>query len=378
MWVRRLWLHDFRSYSSLDVQLSPTFTAVVGGNGSGKTNLIEAVAWLASLSSFRGASADTLVRQGTAAAVIRAEVEREGRDLLIEAELTAGGRNRVRINRQVLRRSRELLGALRVTVFTPDDLVVVKGGPGERRRFLDDAVVACDPRQDASRIELERILRQRNALLKTAAGSLDDDAAFTLDVWDTKLAEVGETIVAARLDLLNRLTPLASQAYAALSGSERASGLELAYHSEWRAMGMAEALRRGRANDVRRGVSTVGPHRDDVLLSLNDLPARAYASQGEQRTLALALRLATHRVVTDVTGSPPVLLLDDVFSELDNDRSSALLANLPPGQMVMTTASKLPAGAKPDVILEISDGGARVADSTAGGNAAGGDADVVD
>lgn len=359
--------------------MSSTFTAVVGGNGSGKTNLIEALAWLANLSSFRGASADMLVRRGSTAAVVRAEVERDGREILIEAELSGGGRNRVRVNRQILRRSRDLLGALRVTVFTPDDLVVVKGGPGDRRRFLDDAVVACDPRHDAARIEMERVLRQRNALLKTAAGSLDDAAAFTLDVWDTKLTEVGAALVAARFDLLDRATPLAAEAYATLSGARRASQLELVYESAWHATGLAEALRQGRANDVRRGVSTVGPHRDDVLLSLDGLPARSYASQGEQRTLALALRLAVHRVVTDVTGSPPVLLLDDVFSELDPDRARALLTNLPTGQMVMTTASNLPVDAKPDLVLEITDGDAHVAGGASmAPKIPNGTADVVD
>lgn len=367
MWIRRLWLRDFRSYTSAEVVLSPALTAVVGNNGAGKTNLIEAIAWLATLSSFRGASSDAMIRRGQPAAVIRAEVEREGRELLIEAELSASGRKRVQVNRQALRRGRDLLGALRVTVFSPDDLDVIKGGPSERRRFIDDALVAYEPRHDALRVELDRVLRQRNALLRSAAGSLDETARFTLEVWNTKLVEVGETLADARAALLEKLRPVVSETYASLAGgsssgpggcaapdgSNHRAVIGLAYRSEWREQGLAEALRRAQADDIRRGVSTVGPHRDEILLSVDELPARSQASQGEQRTLALALRLAIHRVVTEVTASAPVLLLDDVFSELDLDRGRALLANLPAGQVVVTTASRLPTEATPDRIVEL-------------------------
>jgi DNA replication and repair protein RecF len=352
--VRSLWLQDFRSYASVEVKLSESFTALVGHNGAGKTNLLEALAWLSSLSSFRGAPVDAMVREGATSAVIRSEVDREGRNLLIEAELARTGRNRVQVNRQPLRRSRDLLGALRVTVFTPDDLVVVKGGPGERRRFLDDALVALHPRNDALRLELERVLRQRSALLKQSGGSLDEAAGFTLDVWDTKLVEVGEALGKARVDLLRRMAPVLSETYDALARSP--AEVEVSYRSVWLEGGMAEALTAARREDVRRGVCTVGPHRDEVALSIGGMPARTHASQGEQRTLALALRLAAHRVVAEETGSSPVLLLDDVFSELDPDRSEALLANLPPGQVLLTTAGVLPEGASPDTVLRIRDG----------------------
>jgi DNA replication and repair protein RecF len=352
--VRSFWLTDFRSYQAAELAPSPGFTAVVGHNGAGKTNLLEGIAWLATLSSFRGAPADALVRQGADTAILRAEVEREGRALLIEAQLARSGRNRVQVNRQPLRRTRDLLGALRVTVFTPDDLVVVKGGPGERRRFLDDALVALHPRNDALRAEVERVLRQRSALLKQCGGTLDEAAAFTLDVWDTKLVEAGQALVRARLDLLDRLRPVLGETYDALA--RRPAKVEAAYHSDWLGRGLAAALRDARTADVRRGVCTVGPHRDDVGLSLGGMPARSHASQGEQRTLALALRLAVHRVVADETGTPPVLLLDDVFSELDPDRSAALLANLPPGQVLLTTAGELPPGAQPDRVVRIADG----------------------
>jgi len=351
--VSALWLDDFRSYEKTELKLVPGFTALVGHNGAGKTNLMEALAWLATLSSFRGAPVDAMVRQGAPTAVIRAEAVREDRSLLIEAQLARSGRNRVQVNRQPLRRSRDLLGALRVTVFTPDDLVVVKGSPGERRRFLDDALVALHPRHDALRTELDRVLRQRSSLLKQSGGHLDESAAFTLDVWDTKLAEAGEALAAARVDLVDRMRPVLAETYDVLA--RRPAEVEARYSSDWRDRGLAQALVDARRDDLRRGVCTVGPHRDDLELSIGGFPSRTQCSQGERQTLALALalRLAAHRVVAEEAGSAPVLLLDDVFSELDPDRSAALLANLPAGQVLLTTAGVLPPGAEPDEVLEI-------------------------
>jgi DNA replication and repair protein RecF len=382
--VRSLWLTDFRSYATAQLDLAPGLTALVGANGEGKTNLLEALAWLATLSSFRGAPTDALVRRGAPFAVVRALAEREGRELLIEAQLQASGRNRVLVNRQPLRRARDLLGSLQVSVFTPDDLAIVKDGPGERRRFVDDALVSLHPRNDALRTAVDKVLRQRNALLKAAGGRLDESGAFTLDVWDAKLAESGAALAAARLDLLDRTRPVLGATYDALAGRPARVGAR--YAAAWLSAGagpadetaapggpdgpddesgtrrrnlqsgLATALAVARTDDVRRGVSTVGPHRDDVVLSIGDAPARLQASQGEQRTLALALRLAVHHVVTASAGSPPVLLLDDVFSELDPERSAALLANLPAGQTLLTTASTLPVDAHPDVVLRLVDG----------------------
>jgi DNA replication and repair protein RecF len=356
--VRSLWLSDFRSYASAELHLAPGFTAVVGQNGAGKTNLLEGLAWLATLSSFRGAPVEAMIRRGAPSAVIRASTERDQRELLVEAQLTPSGRNRVQVNRQPLRRARDLLGSLRVTVFTPDDLTVVKGGPGERRRFIDDALVALHPRNDALRTEVERVLRQRGALLKQTGGSLDEAAAFTLEVWDTKLVEAGEALARARVDLLDRLRPVLSETYAALAAdvSSPPAQVEVSYESAWWEPGLADALQAARRDDLRRGVCTVGPHRDDLGLSVDGFPARTQCSQGEQRTFALALRLAVHRVVADDLGTAPVLLLDDVFSELDPDRSQALLSNLPAGQVLLTTAAGLPPGAEPDALLRIVDG----------------------
>jgi DNA replication and repair protein RecF len=378
--VRTLWLTDFRSYDSARLDLAPGLTALVGANGEGKTNLLEALAWLATLTSFRGVPTEAMVRRGAPFAVVRALAEREGRELLIEAQIQANGRNRVLVNRQPLRRARDLLGSLRVSVFTPDDLVIVKDGPGERRRFLDDALVSLHPRNDGLRSQVDKVLRQRNALLKQTGGRLDESGALTLDVWDAKLAESGAALAAARLDLLDRMRPVLARTYDALA--RRPARVEARYEAAWAgsALGdatarvttdvpgddgggrtglrgaLSQALAAARTDDVRRGVSTVGPHRDDVVLTIGDGPARTQASQGEQRTLALALRLAVHHVVTAAAESPPVLLLDDVFSELDPDRSAALLANLPEGQTLLTTAATLPADAHPDVVLRLSGG----------------------
>lgn len=355
MRLDRVWLTDVRSYATAELQLSPGLTVLLGDNGEGKTNVLEAIAWLATLASFRGAPTEALIRQGASSAVIRAEGEREGRSILVEAELSSSGRNRVLVNRQPLKRARDLLGVLRVTVFSPDDLELIKGGPSTRRRFLDDALVASHPRYDALRSEVDKVLKQRNALLKGVGGRLDESAAFTLDVWDAKLVEAGGSLASARRALLERMAPVLRATYDSVAN--RPADVTASYTADWEGAGLGPALAASRKDDVRRGVSTVGPHRDDVDLRLAGLPSRTHASQGEQRSLALALRLAAHRVITEVTGSAPVLLLDDVFSELDPDRSDALLANLPPGQTILTSASGLPPNALPDLVLRVAGGG---------------------
>ncbi|MCU1379519.1 MAG: recF [Acidimicrobiales bacterium] len=354
MRVTHLWLADFRNYTAAELEPAAGLTAIVGSNGEGKTNLLEAVGYLATLASFRGAPGEALVRVGAQLAVVRAEVEREDRRSLVEAELRAVGRDRVLVNRQPLKRARDLLGTVRTTVFSPDDLVLVKGGPAERRRLVDDTLVACAPRHDATRADLDRILRQRTTLLKQAGGRLSPDVAATLDVWDAKLAEVGEVLGQARVKLIERLEPVVAKAYDDVATA--AAQVTLSYEAPWREGGLAAALEAARADDVRRAVSTVGPHRDELVLTVNGLPARTHASQGEQRSLALALRLATHAVVTDITGSTPVLLLDDVFSELDPDRSAALLSHLPPGQALLTTAGPLPEGVRPELVVRVRGG----------------------
>jgi DNA replication and repair protein RecF len=239
---------------------------------------------------------------------------------------------------------------LRVTVFAPDDLVLVQGGPAERRRYLDDVLVALHPRNDALRGEVDRVLRQRTTLLKQAAGRLTPEVASTLEVWDTKLAEAGEALALAREALVARLEPALGKAHDHVAST--AAEVGVAYARSWSG-GLADALVAARVEDVRRGVTSVGPHRDELVLTLAGLPARTHASQGEQRSVALALRLASHAVVTEATGSAPVLLLDDVFSELDPDRAGALLAHLPSGQALLTTAGPLPAQARPALVVRV-------------------------
>ncbi|QYG90975.1 DNA replication and repair protein RecF [Iamia sp. SCSIO 61187] len=353
MQLDRVWLTDFRSYASAEVALAPGLTAVVGANGQGKSNLLEAIGWMGGLRSFRAAPTEALVRVGAERAIIRGEGSRAGRALLIECEVAPGGRSRMLVNRQPVRRVRDGLDFLRAVVFAPDDLELVKGGPAERRRYLDDLVVALDPRLDAVRTDLDRILKQRSALLKQSGGRLDEAIASTLEVWNARLARAGEALADARSELVARLGPVVEEAYRDLAGG---AGVVLAYDPPWRAGGLLAALAEARRDELRRGVSLVGPHRDELDITLAGLPARTHASQGEQRTTALALRLAAARLVAAELDTPPLLLLDDVLSELDDDRSAALLAHLPPGQTVITTATSLPAGTEPQLVLRVAGG----------------------
>jgi DNA replication and repair protein RecF len=249
---------------------------------------------------------------------------------------------------------RDLPGHFRTTVFGPEDLGVVKGGPGGRRRWLDDLLADVHPRNQTLSTDLDRILRQRNALLKQARGRLTDEVAVTLDVWDAKLAEVGGNLATARREILEALEPLMGEFLQGVSGG--ASEISMAYCDEWSAEGLVEALGRARGDDVRRGISTVGPHRDDVVIRLDGLPTRTHSSQGEQRSVALAMRLAGHRLVVDRTGTDPVVLLDDVFSELDDDRVRSLVDLLPATQSVITTAGTVPDGVEAGTVLRLQDG----------------------
>jgi DNA replication and repair protein RecF len=353
----QVWLTDFRNYESAEIPLAGGgLTVVTGANGEGKTNLLEAVVWLATLSSFRGAPPEAMVRVGATSAVVRASGSRGERGLLLEGSITPRGRTRVQVNRQPLRRSRDLLGVLRVTVFSPDDLSMVKGGPAERRTYVDDLLVACHPRWDQVRADLDRVLRQRAVLLKQAGGRISTDVALTLDVWDAQLAQLGTTLADARAELIARLEPEVAKAYGQLAGT--GPGVTVTYSAPWRSApeGLAGALAAARGDDIRRGISTVGPHRDEVTITLAGMPSRTHASQGEQRSLALALRLGGHAIVAQEAGDEPLLLLDDVFSELDPARSTALLHHLPPGQAVLTTAGVLPPGVTAVLRLEVSSG----------------------
>lgn len=354
MHLTELWLSDFRCYGSAHLSLSDGLTVIEGDNGQGKSSLLEAVAYLATQRSFRRVPNEALIRQGAGVAIVRAEGQRDGRSVLLEAEISASGRSRMQVNRQRLRRTRDLVDVVRVTVFSPDDLELVKGGPAYRRDFLDDLLAALSPTDHQRGSDLDRVIRQRNTLLRQARGRATDDVVTTLDVWDAQLADLGDAIATRRLEVLGQLTPLLRAAYLDVAGTE--AEVTLTYDPPWLAGGLATALTEGRAEDVRRQVTLVGPHRDDVGLMLSGLPARTHASQGEQRSLALAMRLAAHRLVGEVWGSSPILLLDDVFSELDAGRADALVRALPPGQALLSTASVLPPGVAPQQVVRVVNG----------------------
>ena len=346
---------DFRNLTDTVIELDPEGTTVITGcNGAGKTSLLEAAAFLGPRPSFPGAPKEPLVRRGTARAILRAETRVEDRALTIEAEVSVAGRSRTQVNRQAVHRRSDLHDALRVTVFSPEDIGVVRSGPADRRRFLDETLAVVDPKAARSAEDVDKVLRQRAALLRTAGRTLRPDAAVTLDVWDARLADAGTRLVDAREQLVEQLAPLAARHYARLAGAPTEIGL--VYRRSWTGP-LLEALEDARSRDVQRGVSTVGPHRDELELTLDGLPSRTHASQGEQRSLALALQLAAHELATLRLGTAPVLLLDDVFSELDPQRSRALLDGLPSGQTLLTTAQPAPPEVVAAKVYEMAHGG---------------------
>jgi DNA replication and repair protein RecF len=366
--LAHLWLTDFRGHVASEVEVGPGITVFAGGNAQGKTTVLEAVGWLARMSSFRAAPDSALVRVGCEKAVVRAEIApaNRGPDVrpdLIEAEIAVAGRNRVLLNRKPLPRARDLLGTLRVTVFAPDDMRLVKAGPAERRAELDDLLVALSPRYDAVQADYERVLKHRNAWLRT--WSRADDPA-TLDVWDEQLVRAGAELVRGRLKLLERLAAPLGKAYGDVAGA--AADVAGAYEAAWAdstldehrlddvAPLLAAAVGRSRPADLERRLTLVGPHRDDWRLSIDGLDARRYASQGEQRSLSLALRLAGHVVISELVGEPPVLLLDDVFSELDETRAANLVSHLPIAQALVTTAGALPPGLPAERVVWVAGG----------------------
>ena len=362
MHVSHLQLHDFRSYEGVEVGLEPGVNVLVGPNGQGKTNLVEAVDYLASLASHRVATDAPLVRMGAAHAVVRAAVVRDGRTATLEVEINPGGSNRARVNRSPLPRARELLGLLRAVVFSPEDLALVKGDPSERRRFLDALLVARNPRLAGVRSDYDRVLRQRNTLLKTAGSGRrrprdaaepgePSGALRTLDVWDEHLARTGAELLHSRLALVEALRPFVADDYArvAAQAAQGRTHADLSYKASLElpeagarrevleAALLAELAAR-RADEVDRGVSLVGPHRDDLVLTLGDLPAKGYASHGESWSFALALKLASYDLLR-AEGDDPILILDDVFAELDRDRRDRLAALVADAEQVLVTAA---------------------------------------
>lgn len=365
MYLRHLSLGDFRSYCTAEVSFSPGVSTLVGLNGVGKTNLVEAVGYLASHGSHRVSQDGPLVRFGAERAVVRGLVVRDERETLIEVEVNPGRANRARLNRGAFTRPREVLGALRTVLFAPEDLALVKGDPSDRRRFLDDLLVSRQPRWAGVRSDYDKILRQRNALLKSAAPqrtrrssrvrSDPHSAPATLEVWDDHLATVGAQLLYARLRLLRDLRPLLTQNYRDVSataneaiasyrsslGEDAAGSIaagEVPSVNELRDLGL-RAMENRRSAELERGVSLVGPHRDDLVFMLGELPAKGYASHGESWSFALGLKLGAYHLLRRDLGDDPVLILDDVFAELDVGRRDRLAGLLVDGEQVLITAA---------------------------------------
>ncbi|MDX1468829.1 MAG: DNA replication/repair protein RecF [Acidimicrobiia bacterium] len=345
MRVDWLSLTQFRSYVSLEWRPDAGLNLLIGRNAAGKTNLLEAVGYLSRLKSFRGAADPALVGEEADSAVIRAGVASAERERLVEIELRREGRRRAQVDKTPLRRTADLLGVLRVIAFLPEDLDLIKRGPGLRRELLDDAAVQLWPAAHLDQLEFDRALRQRNAFLKT--GDRDET---TLGVWDARMAQSGGRVMARRARALDALSPHLMKAYSEVAAD--GAKVSLDYIPDWwqgplgtdsaasYADALARALEASRKIDYERRMTTVGPHRDDPAFTIDDHPARTHGSQGEQRTLALAVRLAAHRAVFEEVGDNPVLLLDDVFSELDSERAAALAGALPSEAQTLITSAR--------------------------------------
>ena len=381
MYLEKLSLTDFRSYAQVDLSLEPGVTVLVGSNGIGKTNLMEAIGYLATLTSHRVSTDAPLLRFGAERAMIRAKLVRGEQSTVLELEINAGRANRGRINRSNPVRARDLLGICQTVLFAPEDLALVKGDPSSRRRFLDELLVSLMPRHAATRSDYDRVLKQRNALLKSArAGKFSTGHEATLDVWDQHMARAGAELLHARLELVDRLQPHLKNAYAQLTdGSKEATAVyrstlqdsldddgatsrpadsrpadgtaadEAAPAEDLRPLSVEQltdryiqAFAAARRKELERGISLVGPHRDELELVLGSAPAKGYASHGETWSMCLSLRLASYYVMLDdarTGGSPPILILDDVFAELDVQRRRKLAAIVSGAEQVLVTAA---------------------------------------
>jgi DNA replication and repair protein RecF len=338
-------LTAYRSYPSLEWRPDPGVNLLLGPNGAGKTNLLEAIAYLSSLRSFRSVPDSALIADDAETSIVRAGVSSGDRERLIEVEIPRSGPRRTQVDKTRLQRTADLLGVLRVIAFLPEDLDLVKRGPALRRDLLDVVAVQLWPAAYLDQSEFDRALRQRNAFLKT--GDRDD---ATLSVWDARLAQSGGRVMTRRVRVMASLSPLLEESYAEIARSEEKASID--YLPSWGSTPMTEqsapeftaalleALERSRRADYERRLTSVGPHRDEPLFRIDESDARSHGSQGEQRTIALAVKLAAHRAVADMAGEAPVLLLDDVFSELDPDRAGALAKALPPGTQTLITSAR--------------------------------------
>jgi DNA replication and repair protein RecF len=351
VYVRHLGLRDFRSWAHADLELVSGRTVFVGPNGYGKTNLVEALWYSATLGSHRVATDAPLVRIGSPRAVVSTIVVNDGRECAVDLEISIGRANKARLNRSPMRSAREVIGVLRAVLFAPEDLALVRGDPADRRRYLDDLATVRRPRIGAVRADYEKVVRQRTALLKTASGARfrdDRGAVDTLDVWDGHLATHGAELMAARIGLVGELAPEVQKSYQLLAPGSRPAtinyraGVDVGSGEGTNVESLRAALlsqmSQRRDAELERGVCLVGPHRDDLELRLGEQPAKGFASHGEAWSMALALRLAAYELLR-AEGGEPVLLLDDVFAELDTARREALAAAASSAEQVLVTAA---------------------------------------
>ena len=342
MYLSYIQLTNFRSYENLELELRPGITSFVGSNGEGKTNIVESIGFLAYLRSHRTSSDNPLIKLENEKAYIRAKVNTAGREELLEVEINQGRANRARINQQPVRSTRELLGHLRAILFTPEDLSLIKGDPSERRDFLDTLLISRTPRYAGVIADYEKALKQRNSLLKNRPHERD------LVPWDEHISRYGAEVIAARLQLISDLMPHVIKAYQRISSGDEINGTykssqdlqgKSAKELESEILSLLPTLRRA---EIERGVTLIGPHRDDLLLTLGPSPVKGYASQGESWSFALALRMGSYRLLAEEglgLGSEPILILDDVFAELDSLRRDALLELIDSTEQVFVTAA---------------------------------------
>lgn len=368
MLVKHLSLASFRNYGTLEVAFEPGINLIVGPNGQGKTNMVEAIRYLSALSSHRVSGYLPLIKQGQTAAIIRAKVANAEREILLELELNSQGKNKARVNKADLPRLRELLGIVQTVTFAPEDIDIVRRDPTNRRTFIDELVVQHRPRMAGVYSDYERVLKQRNALLKSAKFTKTTGSALsTLDAWDASLIKHGTEIIVARLNLMTALQPHLFEAYQQIaianneprmiyrSSLQQAADAAASFADDDELLSasdlpettvdsvaevFASALRSIRPKELERGLTLIGPQRDDLVLMLGALPAKGYASHGECWSYALALRLASVELLKkESTTGDPVLILDDVFAELDAGRRKRLAELVAGNEQVLITAA---------------------------------------
>jgi DNA replication and repair protein RecF len=360
MHVKHLTLSNFRNYETVELPLSTGVNLLVGKNGQGKTNLAEAIFFAATLSSHRVSGYLPLIRQGESKAIVRVLARFEDRENLLELELNTESPNRARINKSDTPRIRDILGYVNAVIFSPEDLDIVKRDPANRRDFIDELIVQLSPRMSAVYSDYERVLKQRNTLLRTAKNmSASSSGLSTLDSWDQSLVKIGSEIIATRFDVVQRIAPFLSDAYAAIADEKNDPSIQLkssVISNDSETDGLSAQLLTGdkteieqlyrsrlalvRSKEIERGITLVGPHRDDLLLLLGSLPAKGYISHGESWSYALALKLASASLIRkDARAGDPILILDDVFAELDSTRRSRLAELISHNEQVIITAA---------------------------------------